>query len=302
VEIKRQRILVTGGAGFIGSHLVDRLCVDNEVIVFDDLSTGLLENLRKSKSQITLIIGDILNYELLNKSMKGVDIVYHLAAHVGINEFTKIDVKVNIQGTVNILEVCRGTGVKRIVFASSAGVYGESDDKLNEGHSLKPLSVYGMSKLKAEKQCMLYHRVYDIPVVILRYFNVYGQRASNGDVVSSLIKSAEQGMRFIVYGDGKQTRDFVYVEDVVKANILAATKDVIGEVFNVGTGVGIGILPLFDIVKTISGVGMEIVFNDARRGDTKHSVADITKSIEMLGYQPSCDVLEGLVRMWNTRR
>ncbi len=305
-ELEGQRILVTGGAGFIGSNLVDRLAPGNKVIVLDNLSTGLISNLEKSKDRITLVRGDILDKGLLKDIVSQVDFIFHLAANVGnikSIEDPYFDMEVNIKGTVNLLEACLNSNIKRLVYSSSGAIFGEAKYlPIDENHPLNPESPYGVSKLAAEKYCFAFHKVHRLPVTALRYFNAYGPRHSGSgypNVIAIFFNRIRGGKPLTIFGDGKQTRDFIFVQDIVRANILAATHPAaVGEIFNIATGQGNSVNDLVGIIDQISGKKNEVVYADARAGEVKHSRASIEKATRLLGYRPEVDFKEGLRSTW----
>lgn len=305
-ECKGKNILVTGGAGFIGSHIVDRLSPENKVIVLDNLSSGSLSNLEKSKARITFIEGDALDRTLLKNIVAEVEFVFHLAANVGnirSIEDPYFDMDVNIRGTINLLEACLNSNVKRLVYSSSGAVFGEAKYlPIDEDHPLNPESPYGVSKLAAEKYCFAFHKVHGVPTTSLRYFNVYGPRQGSSEyanVIPIFIGRIKDGKPLTIFGDGKQTRDFVFVEDVVTANILAATQPTaIGQIFHIATGKGNSIEELVSILNEISAKENPVIHADARAGEVKHSRASIEKAQKMLGYNPQTDFKEGLLLTW----
>ena len=305
-ECKDKNILVTGGAGFIGSHLVDRLSVENRVIVIDNLSSGSLSNLEKSKDRITFIKGDILDKGLLEDVIAEVELVFHLAANVGnirSIEDPYFDMEVNIKGTINLLEACLKSNIKRFVYSSSGAIFGEAKYlPIDEAHPLNPESPYGVSKLAAEKYCSAFYKVHGVPTTSLRYFNVYGSRQGNSEyanVISIFLGRIKDGKPLTIFGDGKQTRDFVFVEDVVEANILAATQPAAaGEIFNIATGTENSIEQLTNIIKQISHNESSIVYADPRVGEVRYNRANIEKARRMLGYNPKTDLKEGLLLTW----
>ncbi|MFC1951689.1 SDR family oxidoreductase [Chloroflexota bacterium] len=305
-ELKDKNILVTGGAGFIGSHIVDRLSPGNKVIVLDNLFSGSLSNLEKSKDRITFIKGDILDETLVRNVIAEVEYVFHLAAHVGNIRSIKapyLDMEVNIKGTINLLEACRGSNIKRFVCTSSAAIFGEAKYiPIDEEHPLNPESPYAVSKLAAEKYCFAFCKVHGVPTTALRYFNAYGPRQGTSEyanAISIFINKIKNGEPLTIFGDGKQTRDFIFIEDIVTANILAATQPAaVGEIFNVATGQASSIEQLISIIKQISGQETQVAYADFRRGEVRHSRADISKARKLLGYSPKINFTEGLLLTW----
>jgi len=303
---KGKDILVTGGAGFIGSHLVDRLAPENRVIVLDNLFTGQMSNLETSKDRITFINGDILDKVLLTGLVANVDIIFHLAANVGnirsIND-PYFDMDVNIRGMLNLLEACRNSKVERLVYSSSGAIFGEARYlPIDEQHPVNPESPYAVSKLAAEKYCLAFHKVHGVPATALRYFNVYGPRQDTSEyanAISIFSHRIREGKPLTIFGDGKQTRDFVFVEDVVSANILAATQPkAIGEIFNIATGKETNIEQLVSIITQISNKENPVIYADPRAGEVRHSRANIEKAQRMLGYNPETNLEEGLLLTW----
>ena len=302
-----KKVLVIGGAGFIGSHIVDRLVRINEVMVYDNLSTGVIENLVKSQKDITFIKGDILDKDFIKSVVKDKDYVFHLAASVGnirsIKDI-KYDMETNIIGTLNILEACKESNIQRLIYSSSAAIYGESKYlPIDENHPINPESPYAVSKLAAEKYVINYGKLYNIPVVALRYFNAYGVRQDTSEyanAVSIFMRKFAERKPIIVYGDGEQTRDFVCVYDIVVANLLAATnKEAVGQIFNIATGEPETINNLVRIIQKISEWHGEIKYEPFRLGEMKHSQSDISKAKKILGFNPSIQLEEGIRLTWS---
>lgn len=280
--INMAKILVTGGAGFIGSHLTDRLSLNNEVIVLDNLASGSLSNLQQSKDRITFIQGDIRDKDLIKDIVAGVEFVFHLAANVGnvkSIEDPHFDMDVNIKGTLNLLEACLHSNIRKLVYSSSAAMYGEAKYlPVDEDHPLNPESPYAVSKLAAEKYCFAFHKIYGLPTVSLRYFNAYGPRQGSSEyanAISIFLRRVREGNPLTIFGDGKQTRDFVNVKDIVAANILAAENERVTGIFNIGSGKSTTINELADEVigTTKSTVGR--TYAPRRKGEVLHNLADI---------------------------
>jgi len=301
------RVLVTGGAGFIGSHLVDRLVSESfEVVVLDDLSSGRIENLKHhlDNGDIVLVRGDVRNKDIVWKVVKGVDVVFHLAAVVSVPVSVENPVLVegvNVGGTLNVLRACVDLGVKRFVFAGSCAVYGEGHGVPRcEDDVLDPISPYAVSKLAGEFYCRVFYRVYGLETVVLRYFNVYGPRQVYGPysgVISIFINRLLRGEPPVIFGDGNQVRDFVFVEDVVEATLLAMfSKNAVGGVFNVGSGRCTSVNELAKLLIELMGVDVEPVYSDPRPGDIRYSCADISRAKEVLGFEPKVSLKEGLLR------
>jgi len=299
------KVLVTGGAGFIGSHLVERLVNEGfEVVVLDDLSTGSLNNVRGyvKEPRFQFIRGDVRVRGVVRRALRDVDLVFHLAAIASVDlSIRRPDVvnDVNVTGTLNLLEESRRADVERFVFTSSCAVYGEPIKlPVDEEHSARPLSPYGASKLAAEQYCNVYHRVYGLDVVVLRLFNAYGprqERSPYGGVISRFIERLRRGLAPIIFGDGRQTRDFVYVGDVVEALMLAMkSKDCVGMTINIGSGVEVSIRELADKLIKIFGLKARPIFSRPRAGDVKRMCADIKRAKEVLKFEPKTSLEEGL--------
>lgn len=301
-------ILVTGGAGFIGSHLVDAIIADNTVRVIDDLSTGSHSHIPE---KIQFCNADIQDEAALGQAMSDVDIVFHQAALVSVEQSIAEPTRshaINVTATQSLLEHARRENA-RVVYASSAAIYGTPRTvPIAESDPKKPESPYGLGKLTADHYCQLYASLYDVEAVSLRYFNVYGPRQPGGQysgVIESFLGQALAGEPITVHGDGTQTRDFVHVDDVVRANLAAATTEHTGQAFNIATGDSISIRGLADLIQTVVDTSSTITHTDPRPGDIPQSRADISKAQEKLGYKPSISLQDGLasVRDWhNTTR
>lgn len=296
-SVAEQTILVTGGAGFIGSHIVEALVAENTVRVLDNLSNGREANVPDSAE---LMVGDVCDAETLERAMEGVDLVFHEAAEVSVARSIETPLatnRTNADATLNLLETASDQDT-RVVFASSAAIYGHPETvPISEAHQKAPNSPYGLSKLIADRYCQLYTELYDVPTVALRYFNVYGPRQPGGDysgVISTFIEQARSGEPITVDGDGEQTRDFVHVADVVRANLRAATTDAVGRSFNVGTGRSITITELAEEVRTVADSSSRIDYGDPRPGDIRHSRADTTAAERHLGFEAEIALADGL--------
>ncbi|KUH31728.1 nucleoside-diphosphate sugar epimerase [Thermococcus celericrescens] len=295
--MKNKLVVITGGAGFIGSHIAWELVRDNEVVILDNLYTGKEENVPPGAK---LVKADIRDYSAVAELISHADYIFHEAAQVSVVESVRDPVfteEVNVMGTLNILKaLLEGHG--KLIFASSAAVYGDNPNlPLRETERPKPLSPYGVTKATAEEYLRVFHELYGLPVVALRYFNVFGPRQSANQyagVISIFINRALKNEPLVIFGDGKQTRDFIYVKDVVKANILAAeSRRSNGRVFNVATGKQTTILELAMKVIEITGANSSVLFDKPRPGDIRHSLADIS-GIRSLGFEPEWSLEEGL--------
>lgn len=298
-DLTNATILVTGGAGFIGSHIVEALVGDNDVRVLDDLSTGHREYVH---DDATLHVGDVRDDATVREAMDGVDVVFHEAALVSVDrsiETPQESHAINVDGTLTVLEAARAEDA-RVIVASSAGIYGDPDTvPIAESHRKKPLSPYGLEKLTVDEYARLYHDLYGLETVALRYFNVYGPRQSGeyAGVISVFGEQASNGHPLTVHGDGTQTRDFVHATDVVRANCLAATTDATGRAYNVGTGTSISIRGLAELVQELTDGSVPIEHTEAREGDIEQSCADISRARETLGFEPELDLRDGLAAL-----
>lgn len=296
--------LVTGGAGFIGSHIVEALVArGDKVRILDDFSTGAIENLSAVNGQVDVIDADIRDQDAVTAAVKDVELIFHQAAFVSVPlslQQPEVCFDVNVRGTQNLLEAARGAGVRKVVLASSAAVYGDSQRMpLQEDSPLRSLSPYAAAKQTNEVFADLYTRVYDLPVVALRYFNVFGPRqAPDSDyaaVIPIFIRNLINGERPVIYGDGTQTRDFIYIEDVVNANLAVAKHThSVGMHFNVCTGKAVSILNLLETLSELFPESPVPKFIEARRGDILHSVGDATLLEEVTGFKPLVSLKAGL--------
>lgn len=297
--VKMAKVVVTGGCGFIGSHLVEALCQrGDQVTVIDNLQTGKPENIAAFKAKV--VIGDILDQPLLENTFQQAESVFHLAARISVPESIQHPnkyVETNCLGTLNVLEACRRAGVKNIVFSSSSAIYGDnSKTPKKENMSPEPLSPYALTKLDGEFYSQFYRNEYGINAISLRYFNVFGPRQNPqspyASVIPIFIDKALRNEDIVIFGDGKQTRDFIFVKDIVQANLLAAQKG--GDVFNVAYGKHITINELAKKIIELTHSKAKIIYHAERPGDIKHSQADPTKIIQQLGFKPQYNLLEGL--------
>ncbi len=295
------KALVTGGAGFIGSNVVDRLLARGDsVTVLDNLSSGYRQNLA-ADPRCHFVEGDVRNARDVAEAMEGADVVFHLAASVGNRRSIDdpvTDAEINVLGTIRVLEEARRQGTGKIVFSSSAGIFGELKTiPIREDHGLEPDSPYGASKLCAEKLCLSYAKLYTLEVVCLRYFNVYGPRQrfdAYGNVIPIFVFGLLQGRSLTIFGDGEQTRDFVNVGDVVQANLLAADSRGISGAFNLGSGTRITINDLLAGIARASGLVPKVEHGPRRSGDVRHSLADISAAKTALGFDPAITLDAGL--------
>jgi UDP-glucose 4-epimerase len=300
--MEHKRIVITGGTGFIGSHLASELVTDNTIIIIDDLSTGRLQNIAdiNGKPSVMFIEGSILDLHLLEDAFIGVDFVFHQAAIPSVPRSIENPLstnEVNITGTLNVLLAAKDTGVKKVAFSSSSSVYGHTPVLPKKEDMLpNPQSPYALTKLAGEYYCQIFQQIYHLPTICLRYFNVYGPRqdpdSQYAAVIPRFIYNIWQDKPPIIYGDGKQTRDFTFVKDVVRANILAVESDATG-VFNIGGGKSIAINDLAKFIVNSLGKDLMPIHGEPRSGDIIHSLADVSKA-SRFGYEPEYGLEDGL--------
>lgn len=298
--------LVTGGAGFIGSHVVDELVRRGErVRAIDNFSTGKRSNIAHNLEGIELVEGDLTDLDTARRAIDGVDYALHLAAIPSVPRSVADPLtsnQANVTGTLNLLVAARDAGVKRFVYSSSSSVYGNSPAlPKREEMPTNPLSPYAVSKLAGEHYCIAFHRVYGLPTVCLRYFNVFGPRqdptSQYAAVIPKFITRMLDGQPPVVYGDGLQSRDFTYVANVVEANLLACQSErAVGQVMNAALGGRVNLLDLIAALNGILGTDLPPCFEPARPGDVKHSQADTARMASLLGFAPLVDFDEGLRR------
>ncbi|MFZ6033219.1 MAG: NAD-dependent epimerase/dehydratase family protein [Melioribacter sp.] len=292
--MNKKKIVITGGAGFIGSHIAEAwLEKGAEVHIIDNLRTGFLSNIEKLDG-IIFHNGSITDKELVFEATKGADYLHHLAAVISVPESIENPeecIDINVGGLINILEAAKVNKIKKVVFSSSAAVYGDNPELPKSIHSpVFPKSTYGITKLDGEFYLKMYHEQFGVNGIALRYFNVFGARQNPASqyaaAVPIFITKALKNEDITVFGDGNQTRDFIYVKDVVKANILAAESEIEQGIYNVATGVSITINDLARMIVDITGSNSKIVHLEERPGDIKHSAASISETITELGFAP----------------
>ena len=313
-------ILITGGCGFIGTSLMAHHLKENpktNIRVLDNLSVGTKEDLSEvcsftelnpsidipeSSSLVELVVGDITDYETCFKCCEGIDIIVHLAASTGVPpsvDNPRLDMEANVIGTFNMLEAARQGGVGRFVFASSSAPIGEVEPPIHEKKAPKPVSPYGASKLAGEGYCSAYARTFGIKTVSLRFGNVYGPRSTHkNSVVAKFFKQALNGETLEIYGDGNQTRDFVYIDDLIQAIMLSIRAETIGETFQIATYKETTVNEIESKVKELvengTGKKVEVIHSNPRSGDVRRNYSDISKAKKMLGYEPKFDLSTGL--------
>ncbi len=299
--------LVTGGAGFIGSNLVEALLARGHTVrVLDNFSTGRRENLAGFAGRIDLIEGDLAALDDVRRAVQGVEVVLHQGAIPSVPRSIEDPLAsnaANTTGTLNVLVAARDAGVRRVVYASSSSVYGDQDMARPKVETMIPcpISPYGVAKLSAEHYCQVFYTVYGLETVALRYFNVFGPRQDPASmyaaVIPRFITALQRGDPPTIYGDGEQTRDFTYVGNVVSGNLLAAdapAERAAGEVFNLAAGQQTSLNTLVEMLHELTGQRVEPFYDAPRPGDIRHSLADIGKARERLGYEPHIGFLEGL--------
>ena len=298
--------LVTGGAGFIGSHIAEALVHRHDKVrILDNLSTGHLANLDSIRNQIEFVEGDLLDRKTVEQVVDGVDCVFHEAALASVPRSVNDPLATNaacVTGTVTLLDAARQAGVRRLVYAASSSAYGDHAFSSKRETDLPgPLSPYAVAKLAGEHYCRAFNATYKFETVAIRYFNVFGPRQDPDSpysaVIPRFITAILAGEQPTIYGDGLQSRDFTYVENVVHGNLLAAdAQDVAGRVFNVACGGSITLLNLLDALNQLLGTNVQPVFEKQRPGDVRQSLADISLARKLLDYEPRVDLQEGLAR------
>jgi len=305
------RILVTGGAGFIGGHLAERFVQSgHDVVVLDTLepfyNTGIKErNIQLAKESANsgtgtyeFVEGSVTDSDIVEDLVEGAEFIFHQAAQAGVRASVENPHKtthINVQGTFTLLEAARRHGIKRLVNASSSSVYGKPEYlPYDEGHPTQPVSPYGASKLAAEHYVRVYNEVYDLPTVSLRYFTVYGPRMRPNMAFTNFVSRCLHGEPPVIYGDGTQTRDFTYIDDVVEANRrLLETDAADGEVLNIGSTGRITIEELAQVIRDEIDSELDLIYGDSREGDAQHTHSDVSKANELLEYQPSVSIRQG---------
>ncbi|MFV9631795.1 MAG: SDR family oxidoreductase [Methanosarcinales archaeon] len=298
--MKNYQIIVTGGLGFIGSNLVEKLIKHNEVTIIDDQSTGKIENIQEiDQDNLTLIKGSITDLNL-TKIFKDHDYVLHQAALPSVPRSIsdpKSSNEANITGTLNVLIAAKDSGIKKVVCASSSSVYGDTPTlPKSENMPVNPLSPYAITKMTAEFYCNVFQEIYGLQTVSLRYFNVFGPKQDPNSqyaaVIPNFISAIKNNKPPVIYGDGEQSRDFSYVKHIVDANMLACESDKTG-VYNIACGRRITVNQLVEMINEIMGKNIEPVYSESRPGDIKHSLADISKA-KAFGYEPKSDFMKEL--------
>ena len=301
--MKNKNVVVTGGMGFIGSHLTERLLEENEVTVIDNESTGKIDNIRHllDHKNLTVIKGSIVDLNL-TEIFKGKDYVFHLAAIPSVPRSVKDPLSSNnsnVTGTLNVLIAAKNAGIKKVIFSSSSSVYGDTPTlPKREDMPINPMSPYAITKATGEMYCKVFQELYGLPTVCLRYFNVFGPRQDPNSqyaaVIPKFITAIHNDGNPVIFGDGEQSRDFTFVKNVVDANILSCESDKTG-IFNIACGRRITINQLVDYINEILGKEIKSIYADPRPGDIKHSLADISRARDF-GYNPKDEFKEGLAK------
>lgn len=310
------KIVITGGAGFIGSHIAEQAAKEYEILIIDNLDDYYSLDVKRRNLDILLanpnvqfIKGDITNFNFLRKVMDSdVEFVFHEAAQAGVRISVEDPFKpnnVNVLGTLNILKTSLDAGVRRVINASSSSVYGKVEYlPFDEEHPTIPVSPYGVSKLAAEHYCRVFHEVYGLPTVSLRYFTVYGPRMRPDLAISIFTRKMLANDSITVFGDGEQTRDFTYIDDIVRVNLrLLETEAADGYAMNVGSGQRITVNDLIAHLQEVTKSTSEVVYSDKQKGDAEHTMADVGLARELVGYRPETKIEDGLklYAMWHRR-
>src|SRR5262249_48330214 len=315
MDLRGKRLLVIGGAGFIGSHVVDQLRHEDvaEIVVYDDFTRGRAENLQEAltdpRVKIFELGGNILHTDLLNPAMKGVDCVFHLAALwlLHCNDYPRSAFEVNIRGTFNVLEACAANRVGRLVYSSSASVYGDAVAiPMTEEHPFNNRTFYGATKVAGEQMCRAFYQRYGLDYVGLRYMNVYGPRQDMKSVYTTVIMKVldriDQGLSPVVYGDGSQTYDFVSVEDIARANVLAAKSDASDRCYNVGRGIGTTVRELVELLLKLTGSSLPIKYEPAGQTFVTQRIGSTANAKRDLGFEAIIGLEDGLRQVMTWRR
>jgi UDP-glucose 4-epimerase len=304
VKLQKKRILVTGGAGFIGSHLVELLAEDNHVTVLDDFSVGSRENLDAVRDRVEIREGDVADLATVSDAARGCEVVFHLAVAClrAVIRDPMLGLRVNELGSLNVVLAARDLGVERVVYVSSSEVYGTAhEQRIDEDHPLNPETPYAAGKLAGEMQSLSFWRTYGLPVTIVRPFNSYGPRSHllgpSGEVIPRFVARTLAGWPLVIFGDGEQTRDFTWVEDTAVGIKLAGESDeLVGDRINIARGEEVSVLALTELIQRSVGRETPIENSPARPGDVRRHLADVAKSQTLLGFAPPVGIQEGLRR------
>ena len=302
--------LVTGVAGFIGSHLAERLIKEGHEVVgidcFTDYYSRSIKEANVAKllnlQGFTFIEGNLLTYEL-SQLLNGANYIFHQAAQAGVRSSWGVEFEIytnlNVLATQRLLEACKGLSIEKFVYASSSSVYGDSEEMpIGEEAALRPVSPYGVTKLAGENLCASYWKNYAIPIISLRYFTVYGPRQRPDMAFNKFMQALAKDREIEIYGDGTQTRDFTYISDAVEGNLLAMQNNSLGEVFNIGGGSRVMLNDVLQTLETITLRDTKTVCRGVQKGDVRHTFADTSKARKILGYKPQIDLKTGLLNQW----
>ena len=308
MEIGDSKVVVIGGAGLIGSHIVEELLKEpvKEILIYDNLTRGTKDNIKTSfqDDRVKIFEGDITHIDVLNSALEGADYVFHLAAlwlrHC--YEFPRAAFEVNIKGTFNVLEACVKHGVKKLIFSSSASVYGDAlEIPMTEEHPYNNRTFYGATKIAGEHMCRAFNERYGLDYVGLRYMNVYGPRqdykGTYTSVIMKVLDRIDQGLQPIVYGDGSQSYDFIYVADVAKANVCALKSDATDDFYNVGMGIRTSIKELVELILEVTQCGLEIQYEPAGLTFVTHRIGSTEKAEKELGFKATTNLREGMIKL-----
>jgi len=312
MRLKNKKILITGGAGFIGSHLAEKLAKRHKVFILDNLDPYYDIEIKKRNIKIAedqgakFIMGDITDYNFLKRIIKknNIEIIFHEAARPGVRYSIKdpfLPNKVNVIGTLNVLKAALNSKVEKVINASSSSVYGNAKYlPINEDLAIQPISPYGVSKLTAEHYCRVFYELYGLKTISLRYFTVYGPRMRPDLVIPIFTKSILKNNPPVIFGDGKQTRDFTYIDDIIDANLrFLETDKANGKVLNIGSGRRVTINYLVNILKNLLNSNLKPKYINAIKGESRNTLANINKAKELIGYKPNIPFEEGLKKFIN---
>lgn len=303
---EKMKVLITGGAGFIGSNIVDRLLSQGHyVLVLDNFDDYYSQKIKINNIQhnfnntnFELVKGDIRDKKLLKNILKDVDIIFHVAARPGVRSSVQdlfLYHEINTTGSLNLLNECLNSNTSKIIYSSSSSVYGEFEYlPIDEKHPLNPISLYGATKLAGEKYCHVFSKVYGLHIIALRYFTVFGPRQRPDEAICKFTKLILQGKRPEIYGDGEQTRDFTYIDNVVDGNILAMNSQLKWGVFNIGAGQRISVNELVNLLNEACQSNIKPIYTSKKEGDVRHTWVNIEKARRILNYEPKVDIKSGI--------
>lgn len=306
MKISGKNVLITGGAGFIGSTLADKLLEKCSIVVIDNFDDYYPKAVKEqnihqntNKPNYKFVEGDVRDFNIVHQIVEdnNIDIIFHLAARPGVrpsivNPYIYFDINVN--GTISVLKTCLNSNVKKLIFGSSSSVYGDVELPMKEDGPTNPISPYGVSKLAAEKLCLLFEKLYGIKTLILRYFTVYGPRQRPDEAICKFAKLMLNNQPITIYGNGKQGRDFTFIDDIVNGTILAAEKDISGEIFNLGSGKKVTVNQVVDLLEKNIEKKCIKTYASLYKGEMKDTLSDITKAKKLLEYEPKIPIEDGI--------